>query len=322
MAATADHREPDPRRRVGSVSLRLALSIALTFGSLSVALSVLSVLFADLNDYSIRGFLDYLGSAVLAISFSVLGVLVASRRPSNPLGWVYLAVGTSLGLVNFAWTYAEYTLVTYPDSALPSGPLMSWLGAWTWFPGALLLTTFALLLFPDGRLPSRRWRPVAWLSALPLLIVVLNAIWLWPHRGRAFVEHPNRFEPGGLLGALLPFMLPFVLVCGLICVTSLGVRFWRSRGIERQQIKWFAYAAALSLTFLVTTEIFPGPVVDLLSLLVALSMPAAVGIAIFKHRLYDIDLLINRTLVYGTLTASLAAVYVGSVVLLQELLRA
>jgi hypothetical protein len=313
MVATANNQEPDQRRGVGKVRPRVTASIAVTFGALNVALSVVSVLFAALNDYPLRGFLDYLGSAVLAVSFSALGMLVASRRPGNPLGWIYLTLGLSAGLVNFASPYAEYALVTDTGSSLPAGPLMSWLGAWAWIPAAGLLITFALLLFPDGKLPSPRWRPVAWLSGLLLLIVVPDAIWLWPHRGRAFLEHPNRFEPNGLLGALLALMVPLLLACGMACLASLGVRFWRSRGTERQQIKWLAYAAAVTLTFFVATEFYSAPIVDLLALLAALSMPTAVGIAVLKHRLYDIDLLINRTLVYGALTVTLAGVYFGGV---------
>jgi hypothetical protein len=301
------------------MSLRVAAMVAVAFGSLNLAFSSLSVVFSYLNNYSMRDFLDYSGSAVLVVSFSILGVLVASRRPGNPLGWIYLAVGFFIGLVNFASPYAEYALATNPGSSLPGGPLMSWLGAWAWIPGALLLTTFALLLFPDGRLPSPRWRPVAWLSALPLLIVVWDAIWLWPYRGRALVDQPGPPKPGVLLDALLYMLVPFMLVCGMACVASLGVRFWRSRGIERQQIKWFLYAATVGLTLIAVTTYLSEPIVDLLSLLATLSLPAAVGIAIFKHRLYDIDILINRTLVYGSLTATLVGVYFSGIVVLQRL---
>jgi hypothetical protein len=301
------------------MSLRVAAMVAVAFGSLNLAFSSLSVVFSYLNNYSMRDFLDYSGSAVLVVSFSILGVLVASRRPGNPLGWIYLAVGFFIGLVNFASPYAEYALATNPGSSLPGGPLMSWLGAWAWIPGALLLTTFALLLFPDGRLPSPRWRPVAWLSALPLLIVVWDAIWLWPYRGRALVDQPGPPKPGVLLDALLDRLVPFMLVCGMACVASLGVRFWRSRGIERQQIKWFLYAATVGLTLIAVTTYLSEPIVDLLSLLATLSLPAAVGIAIFKHRLYDIDILINRTLVYGSLTVTLVLLYFGGIVVLQRL---
>ena len=304
------------------MSLRVAAMVAVTFGSLNLAFSSLSVVFSYLNDDSMRVFLDYSGSAVLVVSFSILGMLVVSRRPGNPLGWIYLAVGFWLGLVNFASPYAEYVLVTNPGSSLPGGPLMSWLGAWAWIPGALLLTTFALLLFPDGRLPSPRWRPVAWLSALPLLIVVWDAIWLWPYRGRALVDQPGPPKPGVLLDALLYMLVPFMLVCGMACVASLGVRFWRSQGNERQQIKWFLYAATVGLTLIVVTQFYSEPIVDLLSLLATLSLPAAVGIAIFKYRLYDIDILINRTLVYGSLTGILALAYVGGVTATQAVLPA
>jgi hypothetical protein len=251
-------------------------------------------------------------------------VVVASHRPRNPLGWIFLVVGLSQGLVQFAGTYAEYVLVSDPGSSLPGAPLMSWLGGWVWFPGYGLLLTFVPLLFPDGRLPSRRWRPVAWLSVVPFPILVPLAIWMWPYRGRRSIEDPNGPPtPDGLLGVLFDLQYPLLLVCGLACVASLMVRFWRSQGVERLQIKWFAYAAAVFLTGSIVLEyLFFGLITLLLLLPVIPLMPVAVGIAILRYRLYDIDLVINRTLVYSSLTALLVAVYFGGVATVQAIFRA
>jgi hypothetical protein len=299
--------------------------IAVPLGLVNVAFALLSLLFAGLNGYSLTRFLEELTlpASILTVSFSVVGALVASHRPRNPLGWIFLAVGFSQGLVQFADTYAEYALITEPAS-LPGGPLMSWLGGFTWVPGFSLMITFVPLLFPNGRLPSRRWRPVAWLSAVPLAIFVVGMAWLWPYRGRESMENPNWPPmPGGLIGALLDLLIPLMWVCGLACVISLMVRFWYSRGVERQQIKWFAYAAAVFLTTMVVLEyLYLGPIMALLALPILPSMPVAVGVAILKHRLYDIDVLINRTLVYGALTVLLASVYFGGVTLLQGVFRA
>jgi hypothetical protein len=304
---------------------RVTTWVAVSLGSLNVAFALLSLLFAGLNGYSLTLFLEQLTlpGSILTVSVSVVGTLVASYRPRNLLGWIFLAVGLSQGLVQFAGTYAEYTLVTEPGS-LPGGPLMTWLGGWAWVPGISLLLTFVPLLFPDGRAPSRRWRPVAWLSAVPLTILVPLVIWLWPYRGRKAIEDPNATPmPGGLLGALLDLLYPLMLVCGLLCVISLIVRFWRSQGVERQQIKWFAYAAAIFLSVMIVTEYLNFEPIMILLFLPALPlMPVAVGIAILKYRLYDIDIVINRTLVYGSLTAALAAVYFGGVATTQAIFRA
>ncbi len=300
---------------------RRAAWIALPLGLLNVALASLALLFAGLNGYSLILLLeDYiLPGAILAVSVSVVGALVASHRPRNPLGWIFLAVGFFQGLVQFAWTYAEYALITEPDS-LPGGPLMSWLGGVAWIPSVSLFLTFALLLFPDGRLPSPRWRPVAWLSVVPLAIFVVDMAWLWPYRGRTLIERPGQVVPDGLIGVLLNMLFPLMVLCGLACVISLMVRFWYSQGVDRQQIKWFAYAAAVFLTANVGLEyLYFGPIMFLMVLPIVPVVPVALGVAILRYRLYDIDIIINRTLVYGTLTATLVALYVGGIVVLQRL---
>ena len=303
------------------MSTRTTVWFAVSLGSLNIVFALSSLLFAALNGYSLPYFFDGLIGPLLAVSFSVIGVVIASHRPGNPIGWIFLAIGFSQGLVSFANTYAEYALITEPGS-LPGGPVMSWLGQLVWFPGASLMFTFALLLFPDGRLPSPRWRPLAWISAVPLVVFVPGAASLYPHRGRAFMENPNQFEPGGILGTLLGVMFPLMLVCGLASVISLVVRFRRSRGIERQQLKWFTYAAAVTLGGLVMNEALSlGIAGNLLFLPFIPSIPVAAGIAILRYGLYEIDILINRTLVYGLLTATLAAVYFGGVTATQAIFR-
>jgi len=297
--------------------------IAVPLGSLNVALAMLGLLFAGLNGYSLIRYLEelVLATSILAVSVSVVGMIVASHRPRNPLGWIFLAIGFTQSLVNSGWPYAKYALRTDPAS-LPGGPLMAWLGSGAWIPGISLMLTFVPLLFPDGRLPSRRWRPVAWLSAVPLAIFVVEMAWLWPYRGRTLIEHPGQVKPGALLAITLDLLFPLMLVCGLACVFSLMVRFWYSRGVERQQIKSFAYATTGFLATLVAVEYLPfEPIMLLLALLIVPVVPVALGLSILRYRLYEIDILINRTLVYGSLTAMLVLVYLGGVVALQAALR-
>jgi hypothetical protein len=306
------------------MSRRTAAWVALPLGSLNVTLALSTLLFAGLNGYSLALLVEenLIGGAVIAGSISVVGALVASHRPRNPIGWIFLAVGFSEGLATFAYPYAEYALVTKPGS-LPGGPLMSWLAQLIWFPGFVLIFTFALLLFPDGRLPSRRWRPVGWISAVPLALFVLVAALLWPYRGRAFLEHPGRFMSEGLVDTLQNLMWWLALVGGLLCLISLIVRFRRSRGAERQQLKWFTYAAAFTLSIdLPVDSLFPALFGNLVTASTVILIPGAVGIAILRYRLYDIDVIINRTLVYGSLTVLLALVYFGGVALTETIFRA
>jgi hypothetical protein len=203
---------------------------------------------------------------------------------------------------------------------------MSWLGNWAWAPGLGLFMTFALLLFPDGRLPSRRWRPVAWLSGASIAIICgPGGAWSWPQRGLALLESNEE----GLENAprLVPLLvqagLPLMLLCGLASVVALLVRFRRSRGVERQQLKWFAFAgtvtfAGLALIVIPSQYGWIGPLNLLVGLPLLLSLPVAAGVAILRYRLYDIDRLINRTLVYGLLTALLGALYAGVVLVLGQ----
>jgi hypothetical protein len=237
-------------------------------------------------------------------------------------------IGLTQGLVTAGWEYGTYALRTAPGT-VPAGELASWFGAWAWAPGLGLLLTFGLLLFPDGQLPSRRWRPVAWLSAVPI------AVWCgpvaaaaWTARGPALLD-PAGADPSGAgvveTMGFLSFRL--MLACGLASVLSLVVRFRRSRGVERLQLKWFVYAAAVTVTGVLVTETMAVPegsvldgVLSLAGLAVVPSIPVAAGVAILRYRLYEIDRIVNRTLVYGALTALLAGVYAAGALWLPRLL--
>jgi hypothetical protein len=297
---------------------------------LCVVVAVASLILALLNGRTLGEiFLAWDGPSLAVlptwtVSFSVVGALIASHRPKNPIGWIFLAEGFCYGLLSAADEYAIYALLTNPG-ALPWGAEASWLGQWIWAPGLGLSLVFLPLLFPDGHPPSHRWRPVAWLGALSIgLTVVASMILLWPERGPALLTGDE--SPSHVLQVLVDFIAsPMLFVAGLGAVTSLLVRFRQARGNERQQIKWFASAAALSLVWILvfgqSTRGLPEAIVALSFLLVIPSIPITTGIAILRYRLYDIDRIINRTLVYGSLTAMLALVYFGGVTVTQALLR-
>ena len=299
--------------------------------TLCVALAVASLILGLFNGRTlVEIFMAWnITFATLIVSFSVIGALIASHRPENPIGWIFLAVGFFYGLLTAGEEYAIYALLTNPGS-LPLGAELSWLMQWIWAPGLGLILVFLPLLFPNGRPPSHRWRPVAWLGGLSIgLICVLASIALWPERGPALVGPEGAAEEGtshALFVVVDLVAFPMMLLAGLGAMISVLVRFRRARGDERQQIKWFASAAALTLVWILvfgqSTRGLPEAIVALASLLVLQTIPVATGIAILRYRLYDIDVLINRTLVYGSLTLMLALIYFGGVATTQAIFGA
>jgi hypothetical protein len=298
---------------------------------LSVGLAVGALLLWLLNGRTLIGFLREGDGAVvvLVVSFSVVGALILSHRPENTIGWIFCAAALFQALSEFGFEYATYALITQPGS-LPLGAEMSWLADWIWALGLGLILVFLPLLFPDARPPSRRWRPVAWLGGLSIgLISVPIPILTWPERGMTVLRGGGiGDEDPGWLVALVEAGFPLMLLAGLGAVISLFVRFHRARGDERQQIKWFASAAALTFAWIFVFEQLVSADAGLLEAIAAVSslalvpaIPIATGIAILKHRLYGIDRIINRTLVYGVLTTMLVLVYLGGVVTLQYTFR-
>ena len=271
------------------------------------------------------------------LSFPTVGALIASRRPQNPIGWICLADGLLWMLIIVSEAYSFYGLAKPGSVPFPVGIYA--LSEWLWVPAVGLVGTYLLLLFPDGKLPSRRWRPLAWLSGV--MMVLLSAAILLdpgPLEGLEGVRNPFGLEEHPWVTDAAYIALPLLPLCILASALSLVLRYRRSRGEERQQIKWIAFAASvvgvMYLIAMVSAFIFPSRAwfaagsplwLDLLAYAALLSftgLPIAVGLAVLRYRLYNIDLLINRTLVYGLLTASLAAVYFGGVAMTQTLFRA
>jgi hypothetical protein len=288
---------------------------------LTLALVACALALAILNGADVGA-----ASFPLAMTASaVVGGLVASRRPKNPVGWFFLGSATCFALAGVASGYATYGLLTAPG-ALPGARAMAWPLSWLWVPGVMLLLCFLPLYFPDGRLVSRRWRWVVWLA---LFFSVAGAIYSAFRPGE--IQNEGIVNPLGIEALRPVFDLLDTLVFALFftllftSAVSLVVRYRRSGPTERQQIKWLALAAlAIPVWFLTNAPIeAAAPTLFLLiDSLVFAMIPVAAGIAILKYRLYDIDVIINRTLVYAILTATLALVYFGSIVLLQVLFRA
>jgi hypothetical protein len=271
------------------------------------------------------------------LAFPLVGALIASTRPKNAVGWLCLAVGLLWSLSGVFDYYGYYGAAT--PGSVPFPVAAAGISDWIWVPAVGLLGTYVLLLFPDGRLPSRRWRPLAWLSGAVILLLSVGIMLApGPLDNLAGVRNPFGIEGADWLAAGAYALLPLLPLCMLASGLSLVLRYRRSGGEERQQIKWIAFAASVVVVLyaiaMIASFVFPeeswttaGSVwwLNLLTYAVLSSfalVPIALGIAVLKYRLYDIDIIINRTLVYGALTASLAVVYLGSVVSLQTLFGA
>jgi hypothetical protein len=308
------------------MSGRSASWLAWSASALSLALTALTGLLIVLllrSDTPIYYY--WLETSMVALGYSTVGAIVASRLPESPIGWLFCAIGLIFGVSHFSAEYAAYDLLA-PSRSLPVGEAFAWLTSWVWVFG-LGLIVYLDLLFPNGRLPSTRWRWFAWFTAIVLLPAAILAA-LSP----GLILSSNLINPIGIEGLpnasreIEAFMYALVVVGA----SSMLARLRHAGRIERQQIKWFAYATAVAISgVILKNTVYPAVGVKwvwwvglVLTTVGVVSSPVAMGIAIFRYRLYQIDLIINRTLVYGSLTAVLAAVYLGGVVLLQYAFRA
>lgn len=256
------------------------------------------------------------------VVFATTGSLVAARVPRNPAGWL-------MSVAAFSFTIGGLCDSVY-RAVVDSGPaalatFTAWMTTWIWIAGVGPVSTFLLLLFPDGHLPSSRWRPLAWLSALTLVALIVG---LATNPGR--IEGTDISNPVGIpaplaIGVLVGASLALHGVCTVLCCASLVVRYRHAGHEQRQQLKWLAWAVPMVVAFLVASAVAQTSgggerAVDIGNALSAVGLmivPVAISLAILRSRLYDIDVVINRTLVYGVLTAALAVVYVTSVLLLR-----
>ena len=314
------------------MSARGVAWLALSLWALALVLAVLIVSFyllslsawGEVPDRAPPWFVPLM--TLMVVSFSTVGAAIAARRPDNAVGWSLSAIALALGVAFAGQFYADYTLVAAPGS-LPGGAVAVWLSLW--MPVlALISATFFCLLFPEGRPPSHRWR---WVGRLALMGGVLLVLGLSLAPGTLDERnYPGARNPVGVEGAgrFLEGMgtvgTGFALLALLLAVVSMIVRFRRSIGVERQQLKWVVYAGAVAAGGFALTLFLSGPFANAVfaaAFLAFIGVPIAAGLAIMRYRLYDIDILINRTLVFGPLTVLLGTAYVGGVVGLQSVFR-
>ena len=313
---------------------RLSWSIALV----SVVLTLIGLIFSVLAliaDGHHPTFSHMFFQPILTITYCVVGALVASRQPRNPIGWMFCATGLLSALNMLSAGYALYDRLAVTSGVLPGAVIAHWLTFWIWIPNGLLPITFPLLLFPDGQLLSARWRPIAWAAGIGTVAYTF---------GTAIIPGPAQslsstweFNPlgiasvAGVVTALLIIAAPILGVGIIGSIASVIVRFRNATGIERAQIKWLAFAGVI----VVVANILGGipwlispndptslEITIVVTQVTLVNIVVATGIAILRYRLWDIDVIINRTLVYGSLTALIIAIYILIVGSLGALLQA
>jgi signal transduction histidine kinase len=255
--------------------------------------------------------------AVAMLIALVIGCLIVDRMPSNPVGWILVLLGLFGLFSELVGEYAIYALFRDPGS-LPLGPEAAWLYSWVWV-GIVGLIPPLLLYFPNGALPSRRWKVVLWADAGFATLFFVDALFLWSERGPVFLDvgEVTLGEPSPLQTAVSFLGIGLLVFVLAGCAWGMVHRYRRADGVERHQLKWLAFASVYyALAILTTYMIFSAkvPVLNLLTNFSIASLPAAIGVAVFKYRLYDIDVVINKALVYGSLAAFITAIYVGIVV--------
>jgi signal transduction histidine kinase len=303
---------------------RTASRLAWSLWAISMLMAVLAFVFLFLGrqtpppvgTFGFRGF-----AAIFAVTFGSIGAFLSSRRPSNPIGWIFCAAGIGSALQEAGDQYAIYALLT-THGDLPAGEIAAWPSSWIWIPITGLVTCYVVQLFPTGQSLSPRWRPALYLAGAGIV---------FPSLGIALLAGPlENFQsvqnPFGIEALTIDFLagpgVGLYMIAILVSAASLIVRFRRSLGEERQQMKWFVSSAAfvaIALSFSFFTEFGAGPIplewYDTVVVLSFLTIPVATGVAILRYRLYDIDVVINKAVTYGVLGAFITVVY-GVVVIL------
>jgi hypothetical protein len=312
------------------MSVRVAAWLAWPVWMLCVALLALTALL----DYYYTPPLANLGNGNVYVFFAVplvvyvsVGAFVASRRPSNLVGWMLCAIGFLLAVLGLGTAYADYALLADPAFSLPGGLYVACISqTLVMVPALILSATLLILLFPDGRLPDRSLRSVPWLVVGGS---AANALWaVSAERGFERYSMPNPLWIGGTLGYAVEVLgrlgAATILVSMIVAVISVFARLRSAQGAKRQQLTWFAYAAAVLLGIFLLFPLswfLPGWLSLPMGVAVLSAIPVAVGIAVLRYKLYDIDHIINRTLVYGSLTALLILVYFGAVTVTQAVFQ-
>jgi hypothetical protein len=317
--------------RIEAGRTRTAWRVAWIICALCLGLATIDLVLVALNSShpDVRIPEPWIGHTVSAVAFSTVGAVVGSRRPENPIGWLFCAIGVFAAIVLLSSEYAAYALLAQPDS-LPGGLAMVWIRAWAWVPYVGLFVLL-FLVFPEGWPQSRALR---WFTSLVLFVIAYGTVLAAFSPGPIdaigdAVDNPlgmKALRGVGTNSAVGP-LESVLYVLGIVAAASLFGRMRRARGVQRQQIKWFAYATVvlvggvvLDFTISEATGVsWLGEIGFVLRMVGLAGLPVAIGIAVLRHRLYNIDRIINRTFVYGALTTMLLAVYVADIVLLQRL---
>jgi hypothetical protein len=287
-------------------------SVALTVGGLALAYVDRRLVPASLTGWTVSN----ISGQVVNVAVPVAGFVLVSRRPGNRIGWLFLVAGLALGLSGFSNQYALHALVADRGS-LPAGRVFAWLANWVWMIQTAMLA-FLFLLFPTGRLRSRRWRPAAWFVGGAF---AFTTVWALIAATRSWAHPFNSSSSAAGLIALLYLMTAFLISAALlVSVAALMVRFAKSSGEERLQLKWCAAAALLLAVVFVASIWVNSAVVNVLESLAFLCLWTAIAFAVLKYRLYEIDRIISRTLAYAIVTGLLVGVYAGLVLLATRVL--
>jgi hypothetical protein len=314
---------------------RSASRLAWPLWGLTAGVMVPTTTLLFLNIEDALDLLAVAANVALVMGLATVGALIASRRSANPIGWILCAMGFAFAISSFVEEYLTRSLVSAPGS-LPQSVFVLWLYEWFWG-AAIAPISLVFLLFPTGRLLTPRWTPVAWIAVVAPAVSAAGFALRPGLLQDSASEYGVRFvNPVGI--PVLREAIDEVLVVGAVAslaaalasVVALVLRFRRARGEERQQIKWLAYVGATAAIFLIATftiEPLGGSTAlgdlgfMLLFSTLAFGIPAAIGFAMLRYRLYDIDRIINRTLVYVILTALLIGIYAGAAVGLGTLVR-
>jgi hypothetical protein len=292
--------------------------------SLALALAALGALFSVLNHFQPAGSIAGWFDLVIPLAVSVPGAVIVGYRPANPLGRILCTMGLTMGVAALLGQYSDYALRTNPGS-VPGGVLAAWLQSFFWFP-VIGLVPLLLLLVPDGSLPSPRWRPVAWIPAAAIALVSLGGaltpgpLGSDPRPGTP--QNPVGIEPARqVLEVAVGVGFLVIPVVAVVALVALALRFRRSQGMERQQLKWFAYGAFLLIAGLAAllAPIRSEAVAKAIFAVGVGCFTVGVAVAVLRYGLYEIDVIVNRTLVYGLLTVLLGLGYGGAVLIVGQL---
>ena len=319
-------RAPDLRRENPLMSPKEAAWLSWYMCVLSLVLTALGLLLLVLGREHLGGlvFEQWAEDAVVAVGFSTIGAMVAPRFPArNPIGWLFCAIGLVGAVLLFCGEYAAYSLLSWPGSQ-PSGEAAAWVASWLWV-AHVGLFAFLGLLFPDGRPPSPRWRPFAWLVGATVVAGSAAAAYSpGPVEGLGFHRNPLGIEGLPDLSVSVEILV-FALMLG--AASSLLVRLRRCGGLERQQVRWFAYATAVLAGGFTVLHVVSDALgawwlhweVGFVATMIGVAgLPVALGVAVLRYRLHDVELAVNMALVYGILTALLAGIFELSVVSVQH----